>query len=491
MGGRTAPLRVAGKVTLTLVAMLIMSITGYAWASMQGLVSGLTTADVLGGGAGGDLPADGARDILLTGMDSRTDSQGNPLSEEMLAKLHAGTDDGELNTDTLIFVRIPNDGQEATAISLPRDSYVDIPGHGTHKINSAYARGKFAAQERLRNEGLSDQQELEKQSNQEGARTLIETMEGLTDTTIDNYASINLLGFHDITNAIGGVDVCLNEAVDDPYSGARFDAGHQTIAGAEALAFVRQRHGLPNGDLDRVVRQQVFMAGLANKVLSAGTLTNPGKLNELVEAVQKSIVVDEDWDILNFAQQMKDISAGEIEFRTAPVSDSKHETPNDGMAVDIRSDELRELVHSLPAQPDPDADEDDSEDQTAAAQPEDEDLTVDVYNASGIDGLARQTSRTLAEREFLSGNVDNRPLRHNSTIRVPPGEKSVGDALSDTIGGEPAIEEDPDVTAGHAEILLAEDRSSLAGPDDHAQAQDDDSPEDEPPITAHGVTCVN
>src|SRR5699024_3958948 len=139
-------------------------------------------------------------------------------------------------------------------------------GHGTHKINSAYARGKIAEQNRLRSAGITDQQELETRGDQAGARTLIATVEQLTGTTIDNYASVNLLGFHNISEAIGGVDVCLNQAVNDPYSGANFKARHQKISGSQALAFVRQRHGLPNGDLDRVVRQQVFMAGLANKV---------------------------------------------------------------------------------------------------------------------------------------------------------------------------------------------------------------------------------
>src|SRR5699024_2829043 len=115
--------------------------------------------------------------------------------------------------------------------SLPRDSYVAIPGHGTHKINSAYARGKIAEQNRLRTQGVTDPQELETRGNQAGARTLITTVEQLTGATIDNYASINLLGFYDITEAIGGVEVCLNAAVNDPYSGANFEAGHQKISG--------------------------------------------------------------------------------------------------------------------------------------------------------------------------------------------------------------------------------------------------------------------
>ncbi|MFS8582929.1 MAG: LCP family protein, partial [Limnochordales bacterium] len=110
------------------------------------------------------------------------------------------------------------------------------------------------------------------------------TVEELTGRKIDNYASVNLLGFYEITEAVGGVEVCLKQATSDKDSGADFAAGHQTISGGDALAFVRQRHGLPRGDLDRIVRQQAFMAGLAKKVLSTQTLTDPDKLNDLVAA---------------------------------------------------------------------------------------------------------------------------------------------------------------------------------------------------------------
>lgn len=470
---------------------LVMSLTGYSWAAMQGLVTGLTTADVID--AGGDY-TDGARDILLVGMDSRTDAQGNPLSEEMLAKLHAGFADGELNTDTLIFVRIPEDGDQALAISLPRDSYVPIPGHGTHKINSAYARSKLAAQQRLQAEGVQDPQELEKRSDQEGARTLIATVEQLTGVAIDNYASINLLGFHDITKAIGGVEVCLNQPVNDPYSGAQFDAGRQTISGAEALAFVRQRHGLPNGDLDRVIRQQVFLAGLANKVLSAGTLTDPGKLNSLVDAIQKAVVVDQDWDILNFAQQMQNLTGGNVAFRTAPILNAAHPTPNDGAVVQLDTDGLRELAGSLPDESETqEQDQPHSQNQTSEAGPKPQDITVDVYNSSGIDGLAGRTSRTLVEQGFLPGDVAGGPPRDTSVIRVPAGERDAGHAVAQAIGGTIGVEENPGTAAGHVEVLLAADPSAGENADSPQQAGQSQasSVNSSPPIKADGVTCVN
>ncbi|WP_455550655.1 LCP family protein, partial [Amycolatopsis lurida] len=171
------------KIALGLVSLLVMGLTGYAWAAMDGL----TFANVGIGADEGEKPADGARDILLVGLDSRTDAQGNPLSKEVLAQLRAGQADGELNTDSLIFVHIPNDGSKAVAISLPRDSYVDIPGgYGKHKINSAYARAMLDERKKQQENGVSDPKELDQKANEAGAKTLIKTVEQLTGSTIDN-----------------------------------------------------------------------------------------------------------------------------------------------------------------------------------------------------------------------------------------------------------------------------------------------------------------
>ncbi|TWE29942.1 LytR family transcriptional attenuator [Prauserella muralis] len=484
------------KIVLAVVSALVMTVTGYGWAAMQGLVNGMTMADVIGDGGGGDLPADGARNILLVGMDSRTDAQGNPLSEEMLAKLRAGVADGELNTDTLIFVHIPNDGSKAVAISLPRDSYVSIPGFGEHKINSAYARAKFAARAKLQEEGVTDPRELEVRSNQEGAKTLIATVEDLTGFTIDNYASINLLGFYDITKAIGGVDVCLKEPVSDPYSGANFEAGPQTISGFKALAFVRQRHGLLRGDLDRVVRQQVFMAGLARKVLSAGTLADPAKLNDLMDAIKKSVVVNQGWDVLGFAQQLRGLTGGQIQFRTIPVVDTEYETPEDGQAVQVDPDEVREFIQGLGGKP--------KDAKPQAPAPPASEITVDVLNGSNITGLAGSVSESLVGKGYVQGEVGNASPRSTTEVQVPEGQRAAGEKVAGDLGGEVEVEESPDVPAGHVQVLLGPDYSAdqvaSGGAAEPAmqprtvpvakQQQPSGEPED-PAITANGVTCVN
>jgi LCP family protein required for cell wall assembly len=491
------------------VSALVMCLTGYAYAAMQGLVNGLTTSDVINGG-GGDKPADGARDILLVGMDSRTDTQGNPLPKQVLAQLRAGAADGEQNTDTLIFVHIPNDGRKAVAISLPRDSYVDIPGFGKHKINSAYARSKVAARKQLQDQGISDDKQLEIQSNQAAAKTLIGTVEKLTGSTIDNYASINLLGFNDVTNAIGGVDVCLKDNVNDSYSGAKFKKGPQTVAGADALAFVRQRHGLPRGDLDRVVRQQVFMAGLAKKILSGGTLADPGKLNDLIDSIKKSVVLNQGWDVLSFAQQMKGLTGGQMEFRTIPVVNMDYNSPEDGAAIQVDPSEVHNFVQGLTGTP-PGA---------APAPPpksNNASTTVDVRNASGKTGLAAGVAQTLTGKGFTAGQTSNSPTRKQSVIRYPAGAESTAQSVAGALGGNMTVEQDSTLQSGHIAVMLGTDYSeagtndsgggttggggeggSAAGPAPESApvAPQQESPDQDPggadkPITADGVTCVN
>ncbi len=229
--------RVRGLVAALSVAVFLA--TGAGWA-MVGGTSGLTTADVTG-----PHVADGATDILLVGSDSRVDARGNPLPREVLDALDAGDADGQDNTDTLMLVRIPDDPDlGASAVSIPRDSWVDVPGLGMHKINSALARGAAMARPDLVRQGLSGP-DLERAANAAGSRLLVRTVEELTGVSIDHYAQVNLAGFADITRALGGVPVCLKAPVHDSYSGADFAAGPQTVQGARALQFVRQRHGLP------------------------------------------------------------------------------------------------------------------------------------------------------------------------------------------------------------------------------------------------------
>src|SRR6201990_2197277 len=221
--------------TVAVIAAFVVVIgTGVAWGKIRSFESGINhvSAEALGGGG-----EDGAIDILLVGLDSRTDAHGNPLSAQELATLRAG-DDVSTNTDTIILIRIPNNGKSATAISIPRDSYVTAPGLGKTKINGVYGQTREAKRTSLVKAGDSAEDAAAK-GTEAGRDALIKTVADLTGVTVDHYAEIGLLGFSLITDALGGVDVCLKEPVFEPMSGADFPAGQQKLTRPEALRFVR------------------------------------------------------------------------------------------------------------------------------------------------------------------------------------------------------------------------------------------------------------
>jgi LCP family protein required for cell wall assembly len=329
---------------VTAVSVLVLAVTGTAWVQARELQDGLTTADVLDHGAS----ATSDQNILLVGLDTRTDAHGNPLPQALLDSLHAGSStDGGDDTDTMIVLHVPADGSAVTAISIPRDSYVQLAdGYGTHKINSAYARAAQAARTDLSAAGTTGPQ-LEVQAAAAGARTAIRTVERLTGLTITHYAAVNLAGFSALSQAVGGVPVCLNAPVHDTYSGADFAAGRQTVQGAKALEFVRQRHGLPAGDLDRIRRQQAFLAGLASTLLSADVLADPAKLQAVITAVQGALSIDQGWDLLGFAGQVQGITSGAITFRTIPIESETLRTKSDGDAVEVDPKQVQAFVQGL------------------------------------------------------------------------------------------------------------------------------------------------
>ena len=145
------------------------------------------------------------------------------------------------------------------------------------------------------------------------------TVQQFTGLSVDHYAEINLAGFVEMTEAIGGVPVCLNHPVKEVRSGVDLPAGPQTIRGSDALAFVRQRHGLEDGDLDRIARQQAFLAGMASRMLSTGTLSDPAAVNRLVDAVTRNVVLDRGWDLDRLIAQFGRMSGGDIRFVTIPT----------------------------------------------------------------------------------------------------------------------------------------------------------------------------
>lgn len=477
------------RVFVASVALIVLVGTGFAWRGVDSLVSNIERISDLGLGG----HRDGAVDILLVGVDSRTDAKGNPLTEAERAMLHAGDEIGT-NTDTIVLVRVPNDGSSATAISIPRDAYVDIPGLGKGKINSAYGITKQSVQDDLLADGATPE-DAEAESTQRGRQALIGSVAGLTGITVDHYAEVSLLGFVLLTDAVGGVDVCLRNPVDEPLSGAYFPAGRQKLDGPQALSFVRQRHDLERGDLDRIVRQQVFMAQLVHQVISADTLSNPTRLRELSDAVGRTIVLDEDWDLLAFLDQLQDLSAGEVTFETIPVADLNGTTSNGESVVRVEPDDVQDYVAGLVGE------NTDDEPATTSAVPAAAPGTVqvDVYNSTSVSGLAGAVSQQLTALGYLPGEVGNYADGTASRSQVLAAAESDRGAatVAAALGGLPVVA-DPALAPGTVSVVLASD---YAGPGsgnedviDFGGTSTSATPvPPAPPIAAgeDGPTCVN
>ncbi|MBM7770063.1 LCP family protein required for cell wall assembly [Actinokineospora baliensis] len=467
------------RALVTVLSVAVLAATAWGWSLFRDLDDNVATTDVIevqaGDPATGGSTAerlDSAVDILLVGIDSRTDAFGNPLPKEVLAMLNGGKADGERNTDTMILVHIPAGGRKAVAFSFPRDSWVDIGGgFGKHKLNSAFVYAYNDTRKTLIEQGVDDPKEVEAKAVVAGRKNLIAAIERLIGkaVTIDRYAEVNLASFYEVTKAVGGVEVCLNNAVDEPKSGARFPAGRQTISGAAALSFVRQRYQLPNGDLDRIVRQQTFLGALANKVLSAEMLANPGRARDLITAVQKSVVLSSNWNLSRFAAQMQGLSSGNIEFRTIP---------NEGDAkiggadvIKVNPDHVATTVKQVIDQSDGVTTRPSTPPTSSSGSPAETNaiplapttttgkpssgITVDVRNGSNTKGLASAVLDRLVAHGFTRGEVGDAAIQSGTVVRYATGELAKANAVASTLTTKGlTLTEDRTLLSGHVRVVL-------------------------------------
>ncbi len=475
------------KVILAVLSVVVLLVSGTGYALVGRVGGDLNSVGnlALGNGRKGfkdDNYNDGALDILLVGSDSRTDAQGNTLSDEELAALHAGVDGGEDNTDTIMVIRIPEDGSRATAISIPRDTYVDAgEGFGNMKINGVYSSHKAAVEEELGADNASaeaagesaphSRKEIEQKGIDAGRQALLAQVKDLTGIEIDHYAEVGLVGFVLLTDAVGGVDVCLNDAVDDPMSGARFPAGQQTLNGAQGLAFVRQRYELPRGDLDRIVRQQAYAASLVSKLLSSGTLTSPAKLNDISRAIERSVVIDENWDVMKLVTQLSGLAGGNVTFTTIPVTSIDGVGDYGESIVTVDKDQVHAFFEDLArTTEETSAAPAEGEQSGPAAEPAAPGTMIHVLNAGSISGLAGGVGTWLSNNGYeveLTSNAEP-GIYSESQIVTADADDPRARELSERLGGLPVT-----VNEGlDADTLIVVTAEDYAGPmDEEAAAQ--------------------
>ena len=312
--------RPIGRIVGSLVSIGLLLLAGVVWYQYRDIDNGVQRLQVQLGGQVKSNTAepdiDGKdQNLLVVGNDDRSN-----MTDAEVKELHVGRDGGSLATDTMMIVHVPADGSRATLISLPRDSFVDIPdGYRPNKLNSAYAS---AYSDAVSAGKTPDQARVA------GANLLIKTITNLTGLSIDHYIQVDLLGFYRLAGAIGGVPVNLCHNVDDRHktnvangsdggSGFYMTKGKHVLDAKEALAFVRQRHNLPNGDFDRVKRQQYFLTSAFRQVASAGILF---KLRELGDALKRSVYFDNSLNLLDLAKQLENLTANNIVGKTIPVA---------------------------------------------------------------------------------------------------------------------------------------------------------------------------
>jgi LCP family protein required for cell wall assembly len=223
--------------------------------------------------------------------------------------------DAEGHPDSIVLTRFGDGGP--AAVSLPRDLWVDVPGRGMGKLNSAYVAGHVGE-----------------------PQDLVRTVEALTGVHVDHYATVDMATVGRLSTVVGGVEVCLLGPVEDEFSGVDLPAGEQTVSGDQALAFLRQRHGLDRGDLDRVVRQQAFLRSLAAKLLDPAVVGSHEKVVEVVDAVSAGVHTDSGWDLVRFATELG--PRGDV--RTATVPTGPEIEAQTGMAVSADPAAVRAFV---------------------------------------------------------------------------------------------------------------------------------------------------
>ena len=455
-----------------MLAVVVLVASGALWGAYRKFTGQITH---LGGAAipgsaqnGGGKDADGSdQNILLVGNDSR-----GGLTNGQLAEVGTQANAG-FNTDSILLVHIPANGRKATVVSFPRDSYVTIPGFRNNKINSAYADG---ACEHGCGNTLTPAQRTA------GTEELVKTVSTLTGLHIDHYVEVGLLGFYQISKVLGGVEVCLKAPAKDHYSGIDLPAGKQKIEGTQALAFVRQRHGVPGGDLGRIKRQQAFLGAVANQILSADTLLNPIRLNRLLDAISKSLTTDDSLDPLQLASQLRDIAAGNVVFKTVPISNAAGYVPGAGDVVLLDKAKLPGFFSSI-------VNGGKSGGGSSTKTVPRSQVSVQVLNASDSNGLAARTKAALTGMGFTVSGTGNASSSQQTVISYSSSQAAAAHTLAKVVPGAQLTQDDSLGNSVH--LVLGSSFAGLqSGGSSSGGSSSGSSSSQPPPRTAADSSCV-
>ncbi|MCB5908634.1 LCP family protein [Streptomyces pinistramenti] len=429
--------------TGAVLGLVILGTAGVGAWVYQHLDGNIHGVDV---GLDGDRPANlspGSKNILVVGSDSRAGDN---------AKYGKGLT--TMQSDTLMVVHISADRKWATALSFPRDSWVQIPacerGSGSRstphhfKINEAFSIG-------------GDSGDIGK-----AAACTIKTVEKSTGLRIDHFTSVDFQGFKGMVNALGGIEVCPKQAIHDKKAHLDLDAGCQTVKDEKALGYVRTRYSVGDGsDLGRIGRQQEFMKAIATKAQSK--LTSPGDLYGFLDSATKSITTDRDLEglkpLYDLAATVKDIPTDRLTFLTVPNYPREADIPTDKANVIWQYPQAGDLFSDLAH--DREVGEAGKKKLAEAAKSPitAHSVRVRVLNGTGTPGHAATAAARLRALGFTVTTTGNGPTTDTTAITYPAGLKTQGEILAARLSGTKATQS-ADATPGEVTLTVGPDFSA-------------------------------
>ncbi|MFG1703510.1 LCP family protein [Nonomuraea sp. M3C6] len=440
---RSAKARRRNVITAGFLSAGVLVTTGVVWATPRQI----GTVD-----AGVTAPSRGAENILMVGVDKRDD-----LTRQQQNRLKLGREAGQ-RTDTMMLIHLSEDHSRVTVVSLPRDTWTTVPGKGDHKINSAYQFG--------------------------GPRLAKETVEAATGLQINRYIEVNILGFIDVVDSLGGVTVCTPVPINDPKTGLNLPAGTHQLQGVQALGYARTR-ATARSDLDRIDRQQQVISALLNRALSADTLANPGKLASFVNSTLSTVKVDPDDGLIGLATQLRDVSLQDVKFAEVPLSNVDFKAPTGESAVLWDKRAARDLFTKINAdqdltKPTP----------TVTATPSSkpspirpERISIKVKNGTLITGLGARTKTALAAYGFKvpgePGNTAKKDYK-KTIVRYAKGNEDSAHVVAAAIPGAELREADID----GIEVIIGSDQPKIK------QQKPTDTPSAAPSVTPTTKTAM-
>jgi LCP family protein required for cell wall assembly len=484
-GGRM----IAGRVGYTvacLLAVVVVVVTGYAH-KVVGYANGFND-----GVSTGDSPSTStqAMNILVMGLESRTNFYGQALPPALITAMHTGPVGGQ-DPNTLILIHIFAGGQKAVGFSIPRDDLVNFPhpfnvqginipdGKIDNAYDWAYAASLAATGSSTKNDYLL--------ANQAGQRAEIQTVESVTGVHVDHFVETNLAGFYALAQAFGGVEACLkpeepginagnytssnlydfnsgfNAVKYDGYNLKKGGPQYLHLSAPQALAFVRERDNLAEGDIDRTRRQQAVIDYVIWQLKHENAFSVGGTITGLLSAANQYIITDQHLNLLDFATDMQALSGQHLSFTTLPsVPGSSQLLPGYGgspQSVNVISvPYIKRIVHAAfyPQPPAPKAKT--VPEKKTAPIPAASTVTVDVYNGDlTAGGLAGGVSQALVSRGYKAGAVENapaqsQPVTTGSQVFYGAGASANAAKIATDVGATASAL--ASLPAGHVEVLI-------------------------------------